>query len=158
MNKTRMFQTDMKPSISGNKIRHKYIKVINENGLPELREIGIEDIQESIDSFKDTVDLNYILDRCTNGHPELVSRLNPDDIATMIGIKKVGGQYLDISDIPTSMIEAYEIIEKAKNYYNNLDNDLKKQYSDFKCFLNGIKNNNINIDINNINEEISNNE
>lgn len=136
---TRMFQTEMKVSNSGNKLRHKFIKVINDCGIPELREIGVEDIQECINSYRDMVDLNYILDKCTNGHTELISRMSPEDIASMLGIKKVGGQYIDISDVPTSMIEAYDAIEMARKTYDKLDPEKKKNYNDFRSFLNGIK-------------------
>lgn len=136
---TRMFQTEMKSSIPGSKLRHKYIKVINDCGTPELREIGVEDIQECIDSYRDMVDLNYILDKCTNGHTELLSRMSPEDIACMLGVKNIGGQYIDISDMPTSMIEAYDAIEKAKKSYEGLDPEKKKNYNDFRAFLNGIE-------------------
>lgn len=90
------------------------------------------DIQEYIDSFSDSVDINSIVERFTKGD------------FTAIPVPDFNGRYVDISGIPDNIHELKEMSDALREVYNSLSPDQMAKIGDFNDFLASIDNNSLN--------------
>lgn len=86
-------------------------EVLNKNPFPIIVEVGNVNVYEKIQSYAKECDLYSLLNRVV-GHEELLPRVDH-------------GEYLDISQVPTSKIEMVDYLKKSMSKFNALDPDLQ---------------------------------
>lgn len=109
-------------SPSGDTTEPIYALAYNENGVPFLKEVGKRDIVAEINSYKDECDINRILMRYANGDVTALGDFN-------------GGSYGDFGDAPSSLIDVYNVVDRARDIFEGLDPDIKGKYNTFDDFL-----------------------
>lgn len=104
----------------GSKTRPLYKPVLNKNGDIELEEDGFENIYDEIQSYKDSVDINVIVQRYAHG----------DTYA----LQQRSGAYGDFVSVPRSYMDVLNgAIELNKIYSEN--EDFRKSFSTFEDFV-----------------------
>lgn len=100
---------------SGEFTRPVYKPILEKDGSLELVEDGIEMTYEKIQSYKDSVDINVIVNRFAAGD------------AT--ALEQVDGVYGDFVEVPRSYMEALNAVVEARNAYELSGSDLS--FEDF---------------------------
>lgn len=104
----------------GSKTRPLYKPVLNKSGDIELEEDGFENIYDEIQSYKDSVDINVIVQRYAHG----------DTYA----LQQRQGAYGDFVNVPRSYMEVLNgAIELNKIYSEN--EDFRKSFPTFEDFV-----------------------
>lgn len=107
---------------SGNPIRTLYRGRYDANGCIVLEEKGIENLYDYIQSFRDSVDLNVILARFSNGETDALS--------------KAQGFYADVTDFPKNMAEALNRINECEEMFKSLPLAVRQKFDcSFEQFL-----------------------
>lgn len=106
------------PSISGEKVVDRY--VLDEDS-GKLVNAGKENIYESIQSFKDSTDINIILKQMEVGDD---SRLHARQ-----------GVYMDVSNVPRNASELHKASIVARSQFNALPEELRNQFGSFDEFI-----------------------
>lgn len=121
----------------GEHFRKNYVRQFDDNGCPFLVEVGETDIREEINMWRDTVDINRIIDACTHGNANLANSLDISAVANILNANGLNrpGMYGDFSGSPDSLIEAYNTIKCAEIGYNSLEGEFKAKYKDFADYL-----------------------
>lgn len=101
-------------SCPGDKFHIEYRPVVNDDGTIKLVESGKMNIQEYIQSFKDSCDMNYIIKQLQLGN---ISVLNQ---------KKVF--YGDFTDAPSTMAEFQQRIIDGQNAFYSLPLEVRNKY------------------------------
>lgn len=111
------------PNSPGNEIEKTYVQRYAKDGTPYLEESGTKNNVEIIRSNKDVCDYEKIIKRYTQtGDVSLLQRSS--------------GVYADMSEFPNSLIEAYDVIERAKGIFYGLPVETKEFYGNsFSRFL-----------------------
>lgn len=112
---------------TGNGYETKFEFEYNENGEKVLVANGVINVYERIQSHKDSVSLDKMIERftLTGDYSHLV---------------KKEGNYLNILDAPKSLMEAQNTILKASSLFDNLPANIKEIYSNnFSVFLNSLQ-------------------
>ena len=138
MLKSRFGNNKFKFTNAGEKWRKKFVREFDEFGNPFLVEVGEEDILESINMWRDTVDINRIIDSCTHGNTALSNMLDINAVANILnsnGLMTNNGSYGDFVGSPKSLIEAYNMLKVAEDSYNSLSDEFKANYTDFTDYL-----------------------
>lgn len=95
--------------------RFKRERVLKDtNGLLRLEDCGKSDFYAYIQSHKDSVDINKILERYRSGD---VSALD-----------QVRAQYLDISEAPRTLSEMYSFIKNCQTFFDGLPLEVRQEY------------------------------
>lgn len=109
----------------GSGIKIEYQLKMTKDG-PELVEIGKTDLYGYIQSHADSVDIHKILERCALMDDYSFLNVYP-------------GTYADITDMPTSLAEAYSQIQDAKEMFDRMPIDIKESYgNNFVEFISDI--------------------
>lgn len=90
----------------------KMLKMVD--GTYELVKIGTSNLYEQIQSHRDSVDIYKILERYSAG-----------DLSVL---EQAHGQYIDITDAPKTLAEAYTYIANSKKYFENLPLKVREEY------------------------------
>lgn len=99
-----------------------YTPKFDSNGVMELVEAGKEDLYASIQSHKDSCDINLILKRYARG-----------DVSAL---QKRQGMFGDFTDAPSSYAEALNSMIVAEQYFNSLPLETRAQFDhNFHRFL-----------------------
>lgn len=102
-----------------------YTPIIDENGNIDLKETGQKNHYEEIQSHAESVDINVIMDRYyLEGDAVLHQRPN--------------GQYIDITDMPNNFTEVLQKIIIANRDFENLPENIRKEYKTVEEFVNDI--------------------
>ena len=109
---------------AGSKTRPKYKAVLNKNGMVDLVEDGVDDVWSYIQSFKDSVDINVIIERYAHG----------DTSALM----QSEGFYGDFVEVPKSYMEALNAAIDLRNAYES--NNIGEQGISFDDFVSSVLN------------------
>lgn len=92
------------------------------NGRVVLEEKGKENLYDYIQSFRDSVDLNVILARFSNGDMDALS--------------KAQGFYADVTDFPKTMADALNRINECEEMFKSLPLDVRQKFDcSFEQFL-----------------------
>lgn len=91
-----------------------YSPKIRQDGTIALVECGKEDIQEMIDSFRDSTDMNYIVNRLMAGDDSVLNQKVP--------------MYGDFTEMPKSYAEALQMVIDAKENFYKLPLDVRSQF------------------------------
>lgn len=87
----------------GKRMKDTYSAVVNDNGSIDLVKDGVEDTYAYIQSFKDSVDLNLIMQRYANGDTSVLN--------------KSPGMYGDFTQFPKTYAEALQAMINAENQF-----------------------------------------
>lgn len=106
----------------GNPEKILFTPKFDSNGAMELIEAGKEDLYASIQSHKDSCDINLILKRFARG-----------DVSAL---QKRQGMFGDFTDAPSSYAEALNSMIIAEQYFNSLPLETRAQFDhNFHRFL-----------------------
>lgn len=106
----------------GSPIRTLYGGRYDVNGRLVLEEKGEENFYDYIQSFRDSVDLNVILARFSNGETDALS--------------KVQGFYADVTEFPQNMAEALNRINECEEMFKSLPLEVRQKFDcSFEQFL-----------------------
>lgn len=111
---------------TGNGYETKFEFEFNDNGEKVLVAKGVINVYERIQSHKDSVSLDKMIERftLTGDYSHLVNK---------------EGNYLNILNAPKSLMEAQNTILKATNLFESLPAKVKEFYSNsFSVFLNSL--------------------
>lgn len=108
---------------AGNKEHILYSPKVLDSGMIKLVESGKENIQDKINSFRDTCDMSFILQRLAMGDSSVLNKKIPN--------------YGDFTQMPKSYAEALQLVINAeKDFYdlpldtrNKFDNDYKQWFA-----------------------------
>lgn len=113
------------PSIPGSGLKELYIPFFNDDGHLEIKESGIFDRQEQIDSNAASCDISV-----------LISRYEAGDITAL---NRRQGMFGDFSSAPDSYRQALEIIHSYSAAFDGLSPEQREGCSNAFDFLNKIK-------------------
>lgn len=100
---------------SGNRMKDEMqLRVVD--GYEKLVKVGESDLYEEIQSHRDSVDINKILERCLNTGDFSVLNVMPS-------------RFMDTTSMPKTLAEAHSMIKDAENYFNKLPVEIKNQYN-----------------------------
>lgn len=100
---------------SGSPFHVLYSSKVLGNGKVELLESGKEDIQELIDSYRDTTDMSFIVHQLMLGNESVVN-------------VRSGAMYGDFTSVPSSLAEAQQMMIDAENAFYELPLDVRSQF------------------------------
>lgn len=106
---------------SGDSMVQEYELEYSPYGVPHLVPTGEYDLYDVIQSFKDECDLGKIFQRYANGD--------------VMALNKRQGVYEDVTDLPTDVFAATELIKRVENIYDSLDEDKKSRVGTFEQFI-----------------------
>lgn len=117
----------------GSGMKDVYKMHVDDDGKRELRKSGVFNQYAEIQSYKDSVSIDYILSRFVNGDETALSR--------------VQGIYGDFTEMPKTMAELQQRIIDAEDLFYQLPLDVRAQYnhspSEFYAQLDSEKTKNI---------------
>ena len=99
----------------GTGIKKEYTLQVKDNELT-LVETGQTDFYAYIQSHADSVDIHKILERCA-----LL-----DDYSML---NRMPAQFMDVTEMPKSLAEAFEMTKNAENMFMRFPTDLKEKYN-----------------------------
>ena len=103
------------------------LKIDKTTGKKELKVSGKTDIYEKIQESKDGTLLYNILERYTAGDIEVLNKRQ--------------GMYGDVTNLPTNLAEAQQLIIEAENTFKNLPIDIRREFNhSITEFMAGIEN------------------
>lgn len=107
---------------SGSPVKVLYGGKYDANGRVILEKKGEENLYDYIQSFRDSVDLNVILARFSNGDVE--------------ALNKAQGFYADVTDFPKTMADALNRINECEEMFKSLPLDVRQKFDcSFEQFL-----------------------
>lgn len=122
-----MFDTQYTPhnriaANPGSPVKVLYRGMYDANGRVVLEKKGEENLYDYIQSFRDSVDLNVILARFSNGDLE--------------ALNKAQGFYADVTDFPKNMADALNRINQAEELFKALPLEIRQKFDcSFEQFL-----------------------
>lgn len=99
----------------GSGIKDIYKMHVDADGKRELKKSGEYNLYADIQSYKDSVSIDYILSRFINGDETALSR--------------VQGIYGDFTEMPRTMAELQQRVIDAEHLFNSLPLDIREQYN-----------------------------
>lgn len=94
----------------------KYSSKADINGHIDVYPDGVEyDIQEYIQSWKDSVDINLLVQRFQRGEENALDRIK--------------GTYGDFTKMPENLADYYNMIQKGTDFFMTLDPDLREMFN-----------------------------
>lgn len=99
----------------GSGMKDTYKMHVDEDGKRELRKSGEYNLYAEIQSYKDSVSIDYILTRFMNGDDSALSRAQ--------------GIYGDFTSMPTTLAELQQRVIDAEDLFNSLPLDIRAQYN-----------------------------
>lgn len=108
-------RTDEMPSTPvGEKIVYEHREVMHDNGKRELVKDRAINIYEKIQASKEQCEIENILRRAAEG-----------DLSVLNAVQ---GNYLDITDAPSSLAEAQKFVIRAKAEFDELPRDIRAKF------------------------------
>ncbi len=99
----------------GSGMKDTYKMHVDENGKRELKKSGEYNLYADIQSYKDSVSIDYILTRFVNGDETALSR--------------VQGIYGDFTEMPRTMAELQQRVIDAEHLFDSLPLEIRAQYN-----------------------------
>ena len=99
----------------GSGMKDIYKMSVDADGKRELKKSGEYNLYAEIQSYKDSVSIDYILTRFMNGDDSALSRAQ--------------GVYGDFTEMPKTMAELQQRVIDAEALFNNLPLDIRQQYN-----------------------------
>lgn len=109
------YQKERVRSNAGSRMQPQYKMTVNkETGAHELKQKGEINLYAQIQSFKNSTDVNYILERFARGDESALS--------------KVQGVYGDFTEMPKTLAELSQRVLDAQTLFDNLPLDVREQF------------------------------
>lgn len=106
-------------SCPGDPIRTIYAPKVSEKGSIDLIEVGAENLQDKIDSYRDAADIQSVIARFQNtGDPTVLNQRL--------------GQYGDFTEMPHTLAEALQLQIDSNRLYDSLPTDIKASFDNDK--------------------------
>lgn len=102
------------PVPTGTEFETEYNIELDRNGHKVLIEAGKTNVYDIIQESYESTKIANIVQRATYGDPYVLQARN--------------GQYIDISEMPTSLAEMQNLITKAKNEFDKLPIEIKEKF------------------------------
>lgn len=103
----------------GDRYHVTYSPIVNNDGTITLVESGKDDIQEMINSFRDSTDMSFILSRMAIGDTSVLTDKTP--------------MYGDFTQFPKTYAGALQLVIDAENQFNSLPLDVRNKFdNDFR--------------------------
>ncbi len=99
----------------GSGMKDTYKMHVDENGKRELKKSGEYNLYAEIQSYKDSVSIDYILSRFVNGDETALSR--------------VQGIYGDFTQMPKTLAELQQRVVDAEHLFDSLPLEIRAQYN-----------------------------
>lgn len=99
----------------GSPLHTLYAPKVLSNGIVDLVESGVENTDDIIQSFADSVDIRTILTRVSNGEVDL--------------LKKRVGSYGDFTGTPRTYAEALQLEIDSKKLFSSLPADIREKFN-----------------------------
>lgn len=107
---------------AGSPIRDIYSSKVMKDGTIQLLKSGEENIQEFIDSFRESTDMSYILHNLSLGNTSVLTNKQ------MI--------FGDFTEAPSNLAEAQQILIDGENAFNQLPLDVRQKFdNNFRKWL-----------------------
>lgn len=110
-----VYHIDDTTSNSGERFVTTYTAALDGDGRLDLVESGQYDLYESIQSHKDSVDIDLMIQRFNNGDISALGNPRPP-------------MYLDVTDFPKSYAEMYQLVIDAKNNFEQLPLEVRDAF------------------------------
>lgn len=114
-----------RPCPSGEHRQPIYKRLRDAQGCAYLEKVGETDTQDLIDSYRDETDINRIVRRYTAGDTSVLAR--------------VQGVYFDATGAPQNLTTAFESVNLAKDYFNQLPASVQREFGSLGGFLSAIR-------------------
>lgn len=101
-----------------------YVKAYDEDGIPYLKEVGVSNDYDIIQSHHDDTRIESIVSRFEAGDSTVLQRLN--------------SFYADLSSMPKDLMTAQNALIKSQNLYNIMPADVKRAYPNLLSFINAV--------------------
>lgn len=98
----------------GSRVHLIYQPVIDDDGVLDLVVTGQEDIYEQIQSHRDSVDINVLLQRFANGDSEALMRAQ--------------GTYGDFTTLPSTYAELLNSVIAGEHYFSQLPVEIRAKF------------------------------
>lgn len=106
----------------GSEIRILYTSKVCPNGEILLKPCGEENIQEYINSFRESTDMSFILHQLSIGNTAVLERQQM--------------MYGDFTEVPANLAEAQQVLIDGENAFNQLPLDVRQQFdNNFRNWL-----------------------
>lgn len=117
MNFPNVYTKETKETYSnhGTEFEPEYKLKVDKDGKRTLGIVGETNVYAKIQSYKDSCDVNYILQRFAAGDQSALS--------------KVQGIYGDFTTVPTSLAELSQRVVDAENLFYSLDLSVREQFN-----------------------------
>lgn len=107
---------------AGSNIHKLYNPRVYKDGRIELEENGEEDIQEMIDSYRDSTDMSFILHQLAIGNTSVLNQKSP--------------MYGDFTQVPKTLAEAQQMLIDGEAAFMQLPLDTRQRFdNDFHKWL-----------------------
>lgn len=115
-----MFSTQYEPHdrvhpVSGNPVKPVYELRYSRDGVPDLEQVGQEDLYGYIQSHRDSVDVHALVKRFQNGDQSALTRAQ--------------GFYGDITGMPTTYAEMLNSLARSEAIFNHLSAEVKSRFN-----------------------------
>lgn len=100
---------------AGEEVEEVWAMKLDEKGNEVFYIEGKTNVYEKIQAYLEETKIENILQRC----------IDTNDISIL---NKVKGQYMDITNMPTNIMEAHSKIKEAEDTFNNLPIEIRKKY------------------------------
>lgn len=109
-------------SNGGSPIKEIREPFVNKDGSIDVRVTGKESLQDYIQSFKDSCNVEYLVKRAVNGDIDALNQRS--------------GSYGDFTEMPKTLAEAIQRVIDAQSFFDTLSPDVKAGFdNDFNKFL-----------------------
>lgn len=102
-------------SVAGSRLHTIYVPEYDEDGVLGLKADGYVDNYLKIQSHADSVDINVILSRFSNGEPDILTRYQT--------------QYMDVTDMPKTLAGALNSVIAAERDFNELPVEVRGKFN-----------------------------
>lgn len=99
---------------SGDKIQYEHREEIDKNGKRKLIKDVAINIYDKIQASREQCEIETILRKATEGDMSVLSMVN--------------GNYIDVTDAPSSLAEAQQFVIRAKTEFDSLPEETKKKF------------------------------
>lgn len=112
------------PSESGSGTSPTFVKCFDENNEPYLKEVGVRNDYDIIQSYHDDTRIESIIAKYEAGDNSVIGKLQ--------------GFYADLSAMPKDLLTAQNSLIKVKEYYNRMPKPVKDKFDTLEKFIGAI--------------------
>ncbi len=94
----------------------------DDEGKFSVKPVGMVNLYEEIQMYRDSCDINTILERFSSGDDSVIQRTN--------------GFFADFSDFPDNYAGVFNMIENCRDFFNKMPASFKEKYgNNFETFM-----------------------